>query len=376
MIAEARSSQSGESLPKHSARVLRRACVVGALAFLTLLPGQALAQSAADSATAQALFDRGKKLMAERKYAEACPALEESQRIEARSGTLLNLADCYEKSGRLASAWSTFLEAATSAKASGNTEREQGARARATALAPQLSNLVITAPSAAATPGLEITRDGVRVGSAQLGLPLPADAGPHTISAQAPGRKPWKTEAIVKGGASTASVVVPDLERVTAESALPTPAATQPAQPTPPVQPAQPAQPAQPEPHALPSVSSTTEADHGAPSRSNTAVIAGGVVTGALLVGTVVTSALYSGKLHDYNGANDQHASNAADLRSQTKTLGIANLVLLGGTVVAAGVTVYLWSRAHSEQAPESARLELRGFVSPGVVGVRLGGSL
>jgi len=105
-------------------------------------------------------------------------------------------------------------------------------------------------------------------------------------------------------------------------------------------------------------------------------VIAGGVVTGVLAVGTVVTSVLYSSKLHDYNAANDQLASNAESLRSQTKTLGVANLALLGGTVVAAGVTIFLATRPHSEQGPQSARWELRGVVSPGLAGMTLGASL
>jgi hypothetical protein len=105
-------------------------------------------------------------------------------------------------------------------------------------------------------------------------------------------------------------------------------------------------------------------------------VIVGGVVTGVFAVGSVVTSVLYSGKLRDYDTANDQHAANAADLRSQTKTLGVANLALLGGTVVAGAVTVYLWSRPGSDGATKSARLELRGEVSRSVAGLSLGGSL
>jgi tetratricopeptide (TPR) repeat protein len=147
------------------------------IAALALLPATAYAQSAADSATAQALFDHAKKLMSDGKYAEACPALEESERVQARSGTLLNLADCYEHAGRLASAWSSFLEAATLAKSTGQADREHAARERAAALAPKLSNLVVNAPSAASTPGIEITRDGERVGMAQLGFALPAASG-------------------------------------------------------------------------------------------------------------------------------------------------------------------------------------------------------
>src|SRR5258705_13207662 len=97
------------------------------LAALGLSSAAARAQSG-DSAVAQALFDQAKQLLADGRTAEACPKLEESQRLEPRSGTLINLARCYEQLGRLASAWSKYIEAATSAKASGNTEREAVAR--------------------------------------------------------------------------------------------------------------------------------------------------------------------------------------------------------------------------------------------------------
>jgi tetratricopeptide (TPR) repeat protein len=343
---------------------LRTAIGLSAAAYFTLSAVPARAQSASDSATAQALFDRAKKLMREGKYTEACSALEESQRVESRSGTALNLADCYEHAGRLASAWSTFLEAATLAKATGNAAREHGARERAAALAPRFSNLVISAPSAASTPGLEIRRDGELVGAAQLGLPLPADAGKHTIAARAPGRKSWQTEVTVQNGASTANVAVPDLENDAAATSAGAPV----------VGPG--ATPAQSPQHVAPPPAEPA-ADRGTSSGVNGGAIAGGVVTGVFLVGTVVTSVLYRSKLHDYNTANDSFASNAESLRSQTKTLGVANMALLGGTVVAAGVTVYLWTRkSPSPEAPVSASVELRGVVGPGLTGVSLRGAL
>ncbi|HYP98571.1 MAG TPA: tetratricopeptide repeat protein [Polyangiaceae bacterium] len=325
------------------------ACVSGAA-------GSVSAQLASESATAQALFDHAKALMRDGKYAEACATLEESRRIESRSGTSLNLADCYEHSGRLASAWSTFVEAAALARAAGDKERESGARERAAGLAPRLSNLVIEVPFAESTPGLEITRDDQLVGSAQWKLPLPADSGPHLISATAPGRQRWQAQVIVQDDGSTVSVVVPDLD---------------PTAPQPVVRPDS----AAPAAIVAPGSAAAPAATHDR-SRMSTGVITAGVVTGVLAAGTVVTGILYGVKLHDYHTANDQLAPNRDELHSQTVSLGVANLALLGGTAVAAGVTVFLWTRAPSQHEKATSTLELRGVAGPALTGLTLGGAL
>jgi tetratricopeptide (TPR) repeat protein len=337
---------------------LRVALCLSTLASFTLSAAAVSAQSASDSATAQALFDRGKKLMGAGNYAEACPALEESERVESRSGTALNLADCYEHAGRLASAWSMFLDAASLAKATANTAREYGARQRAAALAQRLSHLVINASFAASTPGLEITRDGERVGSAQWGVPLPADAGKHTISASAPGRKQWQTSLNVPNGPGTANVAVPDLENSTVEAT--------------PVEPAPSVAPARAVASPLPESASQQLAS----SRIDAGVIACGVATGVLAVGTIVTAALYKAKLHDYDAANERLSANRDDLHSQTRSLGVANLLFLSGTVVAASVTVLLWTRAPVREQSKAANVELRGMVGPGLTGLIVGGRL
>jgi len=173
------------------------------------LPSLARAQSV-ENAAAQALFDDAKRLMADGHAAEACPKLEESQRLEPRSGTLINLASCYEQTGHLASAWARYVDAAASANLGGNAEREAVARERAAALAPRLTKLLIAiAPK---TPqGLEVRRDGVVVGQPAWGVALPSDPGPHRISASAPGHQPFEVLVDVQGEGKTITVHVPEL---------------------------------------------------------------------------------------------------------------------------------------------------------------------
>jgi hypothetical protein len=208
MIAEP-SARSGSPLVGFC---LRATLAFGVAACVTLAAASARGQSTSDSAAAQALFDQAKQLLADGHAADACPKLEESQRLEPRSGTLINLASCYEQTGRLASAWSKYIEAATAAKASGNPDRETGARERAAALAPRLSKLTITvAPALKSLAGLEIRRDGVVVREPEWDLALPCDSGDHEITAQAPDHAPFKTKVTVAGEGQTTTVSVPEL---------------------------------------------------------------------------------------------------------------------------------------------------------------------
>src|SRR5262249_13171001 len=92
--------------------------------WLALGATPALAQtSASDKAAAEALFDQGVRLMKQNSFADACPKLEESERIDPAVGTLLYLGECYERVGKTASAWATFREAASLASTSNQADR-------------------------------------------------------------------------------------------------------------------------------------------------------------------------------------------------------------------------------------------------------------
>ncbi len=189
-----------------------RTCV-RAVAFAWVLTATTMkSASAADPAAAETLFTEAKALIAQGKYAEACPKLEESQRLDAGIGTLFNLGDCYEHIGRTASAWAAFLEVGALAKTANQKTREADARGRAAQLEPKLSKLVVApSPAAANLSAIVVKRDATEVGRAQWGSQVPVDPGKHVVVASAPGKKTWQSEVVVAApGAVT--VTIPALE--------------------------------------------------------------------------------------------------------------------------------------------------------------------
>lgn len=173
---------------------------------------------ASDPVAAQALFDEARTLMNDQRFAEACPKLEESQRLDPAGGTLLHLGLCYEGLDKTASAWAAFNEALSAAVRDGRRDRERIARQRLSELEPKLTRVVVHVhPSTANLSGLRVTRGEVDVTTAQLGTPIPVDPGRHVFSAVAPGRERWTHEIVAPAGPATLEVQIPEL----AEEATP-----------------------------------------------------------------------------------------------------------------------------------------------------------
>lgn len=250
------------------------AAFVALLAVATVSP-HAGAQAAAKAAAAQALFDEAKALMGAGRAVEACPKFEESQKLDPGSGTLINLALCYETTGRTASAWTTYRDAAAAANVAGNTKRERGARERANALAPKVSKLQVDVPHEARLPGLAVTRDGIEVGAAQWGAPIPTDEGVHEVVATAPGYVEWRSKVELASGGASVSVQVPKLVAASGSEIPPVAAVgTEP----PPKAPA--AEASQTGPNA-------SERKSGLGAQRIAAIAVGGVGVAGLVVGTV-----------------------------------------------------------------------------------------
>jgi hypothetical protein len=166
--------------------------------------------AAKDTAAAQALFDEGRRLMAAGRHADACSRFESSQRIDPADGTLFNLADCYEKTGKTASAWTRFLEVAARARVAGSSVHEAIAKKRADDLEPKLSKLRILPPPNRPR-GLVIARGGTSVPEDAWGTSVPVDPGLYRLVASAPGKASWETEIDARDPGRVVTLEVPSL---------------------------------------------------------------------------------------------------------------------------------------------------------------------
>jgi hypothetical protein len=202
-----------------------RRMLTALFAFAVIESASALARAGAsptDRGAAEVLFNDAKQLVAQGKFAEACPKFAESQRLDAGIGTMLYLADCYEKNGQTASAWIEFREAASAAKVAGQADREKKARERAAALEPKISRLAVGVTPGAEVAGLELRRDGEIIGKPLWGTAVPLDPGEHLIEARAPGKKSWQTRVQLPPEASAPVVVeAPALEAAPATPSPP-----------------------------------------------------------------------------------------------------------------------------------------------------------
>ncbi|HEY3355680.1 MAG TPA: hypothetical protein VGQ83_20680 [Polyangia bacterium] len=187
-----------------------RALRVAAACLLAALPAGADAQPRPQDLTlAETLFQEGRRLMGEGRFAEACPKLAESQRLDPGGGTLLNLGLCHEGEGRTATAWTELKAALDIARRDGRADRVSLIERRLAALEPRLARLRI-APADPTGPALELRLDGTILAAVALGLAFPVDPGPHTVQAGAPGRS-WFSRSVIATAGQVIDVLVPAL---------------------------------------------------------------------------------------------------------------------------------------------------------------------
>lgn len=146
---------------------------------------------------------------------------EESQRLEPAIGTQFNLADCYEKTGRPATALQLFREVSRIGQMTGNQDRKRTADERISALERAVPRIRIAKLADPTPKGVDARIDGRTVGGDELVKGHPVDPGQHTIELSAGGHRTWTSTVTTPPAATgdegaTLDVDVPALEPIAA----------------------------------------------------------------------------------------------------------------------------------------------------------------
>lgn len=320
------------------------ALVACTLAIATGASATAHADSRAENAAAaEALFNEGRALMTAGNYADGCPKLKASYKLDPALGALLNLGECYEKAGYTASAWATFRDAIEEAHRQKRQDRAATAELRAKALEPKLSYLQLVGRIPA---GTRLLRNGAEVDPAMLGAKIPVDPGTYDLELVSGSVASWKTSARVSGPGLT-RIVVPD-------SAAPPSGASSGATAT--------AAPAS----ASPSADTGTSASLGGFQIAGIVTGAAGVV--GLGVGTYFALDASSLKSKADCGATCTTAgSRTLDDARASANLATASFIA-GGALVAAGALLFVLGPRPETKSSTSA--SLAPLVGPGAIGL------
>lgn len=339
----------------------RRGALLLCGSAVLVLPRLALADAnASQKAAAESLFDDAVKAMKGGHFIEACPKLEESERIDPGIGTLLYLGECYDKTGRSASAWATFREAASTAQAQGETDRARVAATRADRLQPTLSKLTVrVAPETAQLPSLRVMRDTSTLSSAVFAIALPVDPGRYRVTASADGYQSFETEIEIGAAGDLKAVDIPVLKpaALNAPKSLGGPA----------VAPAS----------DVSAIGAPKTADtSGASVWRNAAYVTGALGVVGLGIGSYfgvkAISKNSDAKTHCPRGNRCDDALGESLTKDAQHAAVASNIAIgLGAVFVAAGVVLYL---SH-DPAREAARIELHPLVGRDLAGVGLGGA-
>lgn len=182
-----------------------RRCLFVALTASSCFAGVTIAPDArADAAVADQLFKQAKDLLKEGKVAEACERFRESYETDPALGSLMNLADCLERDGRIASAYGRWGEAAELAQRKQD-DRLDFTRQRRDALKSKLSFLTVQVSGSGE--GLSVYRGNTKLTSGAFGIALPTDPGEAVVQVVRGDSVLWERKVQLKE-AESATVLV------------------------------------------------------------------------------------------------------------------------------------------------------------------------
>jgi hypothetical protein len=310
---------------------------------------------------AEEAFDAGRALLKDKRYSDACPKFEESQRRDPASGTLLALAYCQELSGLLATSRASYLAAARLAEREGHRDRQTAALERAQALAPRVSKVTVIVPQELLVlPGFHLLRDGIEFERASFGMAVATDGGSHSFEASAPGRVPWTTTVSLFAEGDQKSLILPVLDSVAPRDST----STSPAAPS--------ARRAPLPPDASERRSKVTL------ERVSLGLAAASVV--GFAVGTGF--ALRANSKNDVSNSDGHCVADRCDpdgTRFRNEALSAARAstwaFVAGGALAAASITLYIHANSSSSRVGGTVPSKLQAGVVPGAPGLQLTGT-
>lgn len=165
---------------------------------------------AEDLERAQELFEKGRALVTENKFKEACPLFEEALGLGAGLGTELNLATCWSKIGRLVDAKKLFEVILAKTKTPELAKARIVAEQSIAEIDDRMPKLQIE--RGALSSSVTIYLDGVEL--VDTSEPIPVDPGTHQVEAEGAAKQTVTavekqvTEVILVAGAETGGIGV------------------------------------------------------------------------------------------------------------------------------------------------------------------------
>jgi hypothetical protein len=293
-------------------------------------------------------FKKGKKLLAEHRYAEACTAFEDSDRLDTQIGAKLNVARCYQDWGKLATAWRWYIDAEQMAIKAGD-DRSRKVRLLIDQLDPTIPRITLQLPRDAITDRVAVQLDDATIALSALGDERRVDPGPHRIDVIVDGVKHTQPAQAERGDRVRVVLDVPTRHK-------PAPAAT---------------------------ATATTDAENPDPGRTRRllGIALGGSGAVAMGIAGIVTLNAHS----DYDHALTTHCMGKTNMCDDTgltqthsarHTANVATVVTLFGLAAVAGGAVLYFTAPHGPGTANSEHaLYLAPAIGGGAAGAVLGGA-
>lgn len=327
--------------------------------------GAALAQPADDQKRAKEQFEAGQAAVQSGDLKRARTLFRSSYELGHSAGPMLNLADCEERLGLLASARQHFRDAVPLLPV--GDPRIAYAEQRAAALDARVALLRVDPPKNLPA-GARVLLDEGELPEAKRGTDIPLDAGSHTVTVAAPGHEDWSR--VVKLVDAQRTVLVVEVGKP--RSGMPAGSAVPPAVPA----------PVEPGPAAA-APASESRGPWRTAGWAVGAVGLGGVVVGAVLGGLAVAQAdivrAQCGEGIDPRFPQDDTRCTREGLDAvfTGRSLGQGATVALaaGGSLAVLGLVLVVTAPSPAERKPANAAGERRSrWISAGVLSAGPGG--